>query len=340
MKRDTTIGLSFGLLALGITSCTPLGAVTSILTTGIAGASYVTEQTVERTFPAPMPEVKQACHRALEEMAFTIKEEDARMDEYHIVAVASRAYDVEITITRITSNATKVTVNADSLLERDNATGEEIINQMATALSPPPPPAFAFPTVDEQETSQLLIDTGPPPIPQVETVRPAPAQSPPHTALPHVMAEAASRASSPFSTQEVVHVTTLQGDGQGETVDLEQIYETGVRKYIQGDFPSATTHFRRYLTAQPDHGRTPQALYWLGESLYDQREYADAVLHFETILRDYPRSPEVPRALFKGALAYRQLGQTHKAETLLETLITQHPTSREAQLAIATTPSQ
>ncbi|MFQ5989883.1 MAG: DUF3568 family protein [Candidatus Methylomirabilales bacterium] len=340
MKRDMQIGLSLALVAIAITSCTPLGAVTSILTTGIAGASYVREQTVERTFPAPMPEVKEACHRALKEMAFIIKEEDAHIDEHHIVAVASPAYEVEITITHITSNATKVTVNADSLLERDKATGEEIINQMTTVLSPPPPPVFAFPTVDEQETSQLLIDTGPQPIPQVEIVRPAPAQSPPHAAPPHVMAELASRANPPVANQDVIQVETLHVDGQDETVNLEQMYESGIRKYIQGDFPSATKHFRRYLAAQSDNGRTPQALYWLGESLYNQREYADALLQFETILRTYPRSPEVPRALFKGALTYRQLGQTHKAEALLETLITQHPTSREAQLAKATTPSQ
>lgn len=336
MKQDPKIGLCLGLLAMGLTSCTALGAAATVVGTAFTGASYVQSQTVERTFSAPMPEVKLACHLALEDMAFTIRESESREDTYHIVAVASDSYDLSITITRITANATKVSINADSLLERDKATGQEIIDQMAAALVPPAPQRFAFPTVTEEETSQLLIDMAPPPpIPLVGTVRPAPSQfstdtSPPPGAKPEW----------PNGNQDGPQMASLRVEGQEETLNLEQIYETGIRDYIQGDFPSATKHFRRYLAAHPDNGQAPKALYWLGESLYSQRQYADALLQYKTILRDYPGSPEVPRALFRGAHVYLQLGDTRQAEALLETLITQHPTSREAQLARATTAGQ
>ncbi|MFQ5801887.1 MAG: DUF3568 family protein [Candidatus Methylomirabilales bacterium] len=332
MKRDPKIGLWLGLLAIGLTSCTALGAAATVVGTAFTGASYVQSQTVERTFSAPMPEVKLACHLALEDMAFTIREREARENTYHIVAVASDSYELNITITRITAKATRVSINADSLPERDKATGQEILDQMAAALIPPSPQRFAFPTITEEETSQLLIDMALPPIPPGGTVRPAPPELPTNTATPR-----GAKPEWPNGNQEQPQVASLRLEGREQTLNLEQIYETGIRDYIQGDFPSATTHFRRYLTAQPDEDQAPKALYWLGESLYSQRQYADALLQYQTILRDYPGSPEVPRALFRGAHVYLQLGDTRQADALLETLITQHPRSREAQLTRATT---
>jgi len=92
-------------------------------------------------------------------------------------------------------------------------------------------------------------------------------------------------------------------------------------------------HLRTYLAAQPDSAEKPKALYWLGESLYSRREYTDALLQFETIVQDYPQSPEVPRALLKSAHVYRQVRNNRQAAARLQKLITQHPKSREAQVA-------
>lgn len=329
MRSDSKIGLSLALFAVGLTSCTPLGAVTSIITTTLAGASYVKTQTVERTFSAPMPEVQQACHQALETMAFTIQDAGPRKNEYRIVAVAPGDYEVKITIAPVTSNATRVSVNADALPERDQATGQEIIDQMASALALAlSRPVSVFPTVKKEEASQLAINLGPPAIPVLATVRPAPPAFPIETS-PEPPAKPEPPVARPNIGQEPPPITS--------STHLQQVYETGIRAYIAGDFPDAIKLFRRYLAGQPQNGHTPKALYWLGESLYSQREYADALRQYETILRDYPGSPEVPRALFRGAHVYRKLGETRRAEALLEMLITQHPQSREAHLTRAAT---
>lgn len=328
MKCDQKIGLGLGILALGLASCTALGAAASVVGTAFTGASYVQSQTVERTFSAPMPEVQQACRQAIEAMAFTIKVAETGENTYHIVAVAPGDYEVEITITRITPNATKVAVNADSLPNRDKATGQEIIDQIASALSPP---VLAFPTVKKEEASQLTIDVGPPAIPLVGTVQPAPPESPSNTS-PQLAAKREPPMDWPSVGQEPPPIASRRVDGQAEIANFQEIYDSGIRAYIEGDFPIATTHFRRYLAAQPQNGQTPKALYWLGESLYNQRKYADALLQYETILRDYPGSPEVPRALYRGAQVYRKLGETSRAEALHEMLILEHPQSWEAHL--------
>ena len=336
MKRDPKIGLGLGLLALGLASCTALGAAATVVGTAFTGASYVQSQTVERTFSAPMPDVEQACRQAIEAMGFTIKDNEPGENTYHIVALAPGEYVVEITITRIASNATKVAVNADSLPDRDKATGQAIIDQIASTLAPP---VVAFPTVKKEEAKELSIDVGPPAIPLVETVRPAPPESPINTS-PQRATKPEPPVAWPNVGQEPPPLESLQIGEQADGANLQEVYDTGIRAYIEGDFPSATKHFRHYLAARPQNGQAPKALYWLGESLYSQREYADALVQYETILRDYPGSPEVPRALYRGAQVYRKLGETSRAEALLEMLILEHPQSREAHLTRAAAPGQ
>lgn len=334
MTRDgKKVDLCLSLLAIGLTSCAPLGAVTSLATTALAGTLYVRSQAVERTFVASMPEVKEACHRALAEMAFTIKQEEAREDEYYILAAASDEYEVDLTITPITSRATRISVKADSLPERDKATGIEIINQVATALSPPPPLQLFVSPTNQTGGTVPLFDRGLPHIPRVTTVEPAPPESPTNTGSPPLEVKFEPSAVRLSLTREPSETSSLRMEGQEETFDRQQMYEAAINDYIEGDFPAAITNLRQYLASQPDRSRASKAHYWLGESHYSQREYAEALIQFETILRNYPRTPEAPRALLKCAQAYRQMGQIQQAEVLLRTLITQHSRSREAGLA-------
>lgn len=337
---------SLGLFTTVLVACAPLGAMTSIVTTAAGGTFYVRSQTVDQTFVAPLPEVTQAVRRALGEMALTIKEEEAREGEYYFLAAASGEYEVEVTLTPVTRKATRVSVNADSLPERDKATGREIINQVALALGPPPPPQFALAQVSPREQTvpavqrvhpiaenQALVLSEPPPVPPERTGSPPPSPSPPDTRAFPAVVQPESSAARPTVQRDSLQMTRPADPQRKERVDAEQLYEVALHEYVRGDFPAAIEDLRAYLAAQPDDAGRPRALYWLGEALYSQREYADALLQFETILRDYPRSPETLRALLTAAHAYRQLGETQRAETLLRTLIRQHPKSREAQVA-------
>jgi tol-pal system protein YbgF len=294
-----------------LSGCAAIGLIASLGGSAIAGTVFLRGQTVERTFVAPMPEVKEACRRALETMAFTIKQEGPRGNEYLIFAAAENQYEVEVILTPITSKTTKGSVNADTLPERDRATGLEILNQMAAALSPPPP------------SQSLLASNGAP-------------QSP-NTAGPLQRAVNAEPASiRPTATPQRPHTVPSpraeREEHQGK-MRPEEIYERAIHEYVQGNFPAATAQLRAYLAAQPHSAEKPKVLYWLGESLYHQGQYTDALLQFETIVQDYPQSPEAPRALLGSAHVYRRVRNNRQAAARLQTLITQHPNSREAQVA-------
>jgi tol-pal system protein YbgF len=320
VRQNARIALSFTLLSTLLAGC----AGFSVLTTGIAGAIYVKSQTVERTFVAPMPEVMEACRHALRQMAFRIDHEEIRETGHYILAIAGN-YDVEVTITPVTAEATKVSINADSLPERDKATGTEIFNQMAAVLSPTAPvhlSASPTPPVPKHQTVQTAA-APPSTLPRVEHQAPIDDEPSPTQAVPREDPSTELRA-GPALREIPKHKAIANG---------RLIYDTAIRDYIEGDFPAAIAHFQIYLATYPGGTERPGALYWLGESLYSQHEYTDALVQFEAILLEYPQSPEAVRALLKGAQAYRQLGETRQATTLLQMLITEHPRSREAQIA-------
>jgi tol-pal system protein YbgF len=308
VTRDTRTGLGFGLVAVLLGGCAPIGLIASLGGSALAGTVFLRGQTVDRTFVSSMPEVQEACRRALKAMAFTIKQEGPHGNEYLIFAAAPPQYEVEVTITPITKKVTKVSVNADTLPERDKATGLEVLNQMAAALSSSPP-------------SQALVSSN------------DNSQSP-TTPLQSVAYAEPSSVRFTTRTQTSPTPKPLPAEHE-ERMKSEEIYDMAMNEYLRGDYPAAIAHLRTYLAAKPHSARKPKAFYLLGESLYSQREYTDALLQFETILQDYPQSPEVPRALLKSAQVYRQVRNNHEAAARLEQLITQHPKSGEAQVARA-----
>ncbi|MFQ5961206.1 MAG: DUF3568 family protein [Candidatus Methylomirabilales bacterium] len=327
MKRDVQIGVACAVLSTLLAGC----AGFTVLTSAIAGAIYVKSQTVERTFVAPMPDVTAACRQALKEMGLTIKDDEVLEDEHHIVATASSDYEVDVTITPVTAEATRVAINADSLPARDTATGTEILNQMAAVLSPTPPAHVSASTATETVPTehQRPIDHEPSPPP---ATRPVHSESPdPSTTtrpLPVATTGPSVQLTAGREPRRTAEIPKHQGSANGQL-----IYDTAIHDYIEGDFPAAIAHFQIYLATHPNGTERPRALYWLGESLYGQQEYTDALIQFETILLEYRQSPEAVRALLKGAQTYRQLGKTHQATRLLQTLITDHPKSPEAQVA-------
>lgn len=310
----------------------------TVLTTGIAGAVYVRSQTVDRTFVATMPEVKEASRQALGDMGFTIKDREFRETDYYILAASSHKYEIEITITPITLTTTKVSINADSLPERDKATGTEVLNQMATILSARAPTRVASTSATAEPP---LAQAGPPsPMPSSRASAPE-NHRPLVAAVPQAPVAPPAPSGSPEPATSTTPAMTRQSpvDGSpGETpkqggMNGKQVYDAAIRDYVEGDFPAAIAHLQTYLARHPDGTERPRALYWLGESLYSEQEYAQALIQFETVLRDYPQSPEAVRALLRGADASRQLGETHRATTFLKTLVAEHPQSREAQVA-------
>jgi tol-pal system protein YbgF len=337
-------GLS--LLILPLLGCAPMGAVTSLTGAAISGTIYVKNQKEERTFVASLAEVREAVRLALQRMAFTVKQEEAREGEHYILAAASEDYELDVIITSITPKATKVTVRADTIFERDKATGLEVLNQTSARLIPPPSPLpmTASTGANGGKTIPLRVAEVPPslvpghgvgssPLP----ILPPPPQAAVRRELPVAPPGAKGEPSPPQILVKVEPTVPPIGkpgsSPSGAPTDPYTLYESAVNDYIQGHFPEAINKLRLYLSSRPSSGDASKARYWLGESLFSQQQYSQALTEFQGILREYPNSPEIPRALFRAAETYRRLGRSAEADALLKTLIRFHPKSREANLA-------
>ena len=106
---------------------TLLGAAASTATK--TGVSYSLDSRAQKTFTAPIPEVKASLVAALEEMGFPI-ETDEKTDEGHRVVAKVDGREVEVELEAVTPKATKIRVVVrEGWFWKDRATAEEIVEQ-------------------------------------------------------------------------------------------------------------------------------------------------------------------------------------------------------------------
>jgi hypothetical protein len=106
---------------------TLLGAAASTATK--TGISYSLDSRAQKTFTAPVPEVRTSLLAALEEMGFPI-ETDEKTDEGHRILAKTDGREVEVELEAVTPKATKVRVVVrEGWFWKDRATAEEIVEQ-------------------------------------------------------------------------------------------------------------------------------------------------------------------------------------------------------------------
>ena len=100
-------------------------------------------------------------------------------------------------------------------------------------------------------------------------------------------------------------------------------------------FDDAVVAFNDFLLDYPNGAYAPNAHYWLGE-LYLVLEQPNLELSrqaFQLLLDLYPKHNKVPDASFKLATVYFAKGNTERAKTLLEAVISTYPKQPVAELA-------
>ncbi len=121
--------LSQGCVAVGATL---LGAAASTATK--TGVSYSLDSRAQKTFTAPVDQVKSSLMAALGEMAFPI-ETDEKTDEGERIVAKVDGREVEVELEPVTPKATKLRVMVrEGWFWKDRATAEEIVEQTARGV--------------------------------------------------------------------------------------------------------------------------------------------------------------------------------------------------------------
>jgi hypothetical protein len=136
---------------------------------GVAGADYM--QTADRTFTAPLEQVRTAANQALGRMDLRPTEDTTTAEGRHIVAKA-KDRTIDINLENVTYNTTRMTVEVKTYsgVLRDGATANAVVQKtgemLASAGSAPPPPNAATapaPTAPSAETTPVAPSPGPSP---------------------------------------------------------------------------------------------------------------------------------------------------------------------------------
>jgi tol-pal system protein YbgF len=126
-----------------------------------------------------------------------------------------------------------------------------------------------------------------------------------------------------------------------------ELYQTAYRDYTRGNYNLAIAAFQEFIRLYPGTELAEKAQFWIGESHFslarghqqrgapDQavQEFERAVQEFRKMVAAHPRGEQVPTALYKEALALTELGQLRQAETRLQLLVEQFPSTEEAAKA-------
>lgn len=110
-------------------------------------------------------------------------------------------------------------------------------------------------------------------------------------------------------------------------------FREGVDLLRSGKGKESIQKFRDFLRHSPRSELADDAQFWIGEAYLSVRDYNRAILEFNEVLLRYPKGDRVPRALLRQATAFEELGDRVDARLVLQKLVSEHGSSREAEIA-------
>ena len=114
------------------------------------------------------------------------------------------------------------------------------------------------------------------------------------------------------------------------TGDPRTDYEQAYGRILSGDYDTAESALRQFLSAYPTDALAADAQYWLGESLFVRGRYREAANEFLAGYKTYPDSGKAPDALLKLGLSLAGLGEREAACSTFDAVLTQYPNASNA----------
>lgn len=108
-------------------------------------------------------------------------------------------------------------------------------------------------------------------------------------------------------------------------LDPSAAFDYASQYLLKGDYPRAKSAFELYLQAFPNHSRTPDAQFRLGEIHMALSENAAAADAFIAHIRNYPNDPRAAEAYLKLGTAFSRLEKPGEACTVFKTMKTKFP---------------
>jgi len=136
------------------------------------------------------------------------------------------------------------------------------------------------------------------------------------------------------SVQQPSGDTTGSSGGQESgQMDCQKVYNAAYFDVVKQNYDLAIKGFQNYLNECSKTALADNAQYWIGECYYLQKQYESAETEFKKMIDNYPTSERLSAAKLKMAKSmYNQRFKT-KAKEIFEQIIKDYPGTEEAQEA-------
>lgn len=108
-------------------------------------------------------------------------------------------------------------------------------------------------------------------------------------------------------------------------IDPNAAFEYASGFLMRGDYDRAREAFEMYLEVFPNHPRTSDARFRLGEIYLATGANAEAAESFMSHIRSYPNDPRAAEAYLKLGTAFSRMQQTGEACTVFKTMRSKYP---------------
>ena len=129
--------------------------------------------------------------------------------------------------------------------------------------------------------------------------------------------------------QQVVQVTTppkTRSANLDHASQIMQKYDLALSNFNSRNYNAVITGLTDLLEKNPNHQRSSNFVYWIGESFFALKNYIEAQKFFQTV-STYKNSPKLDYALYMEGRCLYNLGDNNKAALKFEELLKKHPSS-------------
>jgi tol-pal system protein YbgF len=120
---------------------------------------------------------------------------------------------------------------------------------------------------------------------------------------------------------------TIVGSGVAMLDQPHEQFNAALQAFQAGQFPEAETGFKAFLTANPAHRLTPDAVFYIGETYLQRSRPREAAEQFLKVTTDYSKSSRAPESMVRLGQSLAALGNSEQACATLTEFGKRYPTA-------------
>src|ERR1700722_19015946 len=120
---------------------------------------------------------------------------------------------------------------------------------------------------------------------------------------------------------------TIVGSGVAMLDQPREQFNAALQAFQAGQYPEAEVGFKAFLTANPAHRLTPDAIFYIGETYLQRSRPREAAEQYLKVTTDYSKSSRAPESMVRLGQTLAALGNSEQACATLGEFGKRYPTA-------------